>query len=611
MRFVALLAFTGCTRFPDEGDDARGLLGTGLLDPFPSVHLLDADGFVALPSSAMPDADTEAPVERVAWRRGFSPVQTAIVALPDVEASGLPSWRDPVAGEGSVLLVDLDDGVFLPVMAELDAHPDAADAPTLIIRPQAAMPYGHQVAVVVTTAAAARPARFDALLHGRPPEDFAHRARHYRDLVDRIEEIGVNADDVALAWDFPVADGTAPLRSALSQSPVPTEWAFTRVKNDGDDDAPGGGAWRSAEGDLTVPRFLVDDTLLDLAADGTVTATGTTTAPIYVHVPQSVKDAPAGSVPVLVYGHGIFGSEGDALDLDPGYVSAPTWLAEEQGFIVVSTRWRGLDYEDRGGAAAAAGDWWTMPSISDRMVQGQVQARALVDAVALGDLLDDPVFQGASGQPLGDPSAVYFWGNSMGAILGLVMMAQDPPIHASVHHTFGSTWSTLLERSGAWMVFEGRLVDEIPDPWDRQVLYASSQLWWDAVDPAAYATELSTAPILLQENTGDDSVSNLGSRVLARSVGLEQLEPMVEPVLGGVAGPLPGGSRAYVQYNPGTREPPDENRPAPVTGAHNATSYWAGTRGQMRDFLDPASPGRVVHHCGDEPCSRTNRGSVE
>jgi hypothetical protein len=331
-----------------------------------------------------------------------------------------------------------------------------------------------------------------------------------------------------------------------------------------------------------------------------------------VHIPTSVKDAPAGSVPVLVYGHGILGDESDALDLDPGYVSAPLWLAEDQGFIVIATAWRGLDARD-GGVGDVAGDFWTMPVLTDRMVQGQVNVRSLVDAAALGGLLQDDVFRGASGQLLADPEQVLFWGNSMGAILGGVFMAQDPPVEAAVLHAFGSAWSTLLERSSMWRVLEGNFEAQVRDPADRQVLYAAAQLWWDVVDPAAYADDLVAAPLLLQENQGDDSVSNLGARVLVRSIDVPLLSPEAEPLHGvdAVSGPLPPGSRAYVQLDPRLGDPPDENRPAPVTGAHNATSYWPGTRAQMRDFLDPAAPGTVRHHCGEGPCTRGNPGRLE
>ena len=53
---------------------------------------------------------------------------------------------------------------------------------------------------------------------------------------------------------------------------------------------------------------------LNLQSDGTVLPTGTAEAFLYVHVPTSVADAPAGSVPVMIFGHGIFGEPQIYLD---------------------------------------------------------------------------------------------------------------------------------------------------------------------------------------------------------------------------------------------------------------------------------------------------------
>ena len=100
-----------------------------------------------------------------------------------------------------------------------------------------------------------------------------------------------------------------------------------------------------------------DDGLLDMdtttgAANG---PTGTTSAELYVHIPLSVKDAPAGTVPILIFGHGIFGEPG-------GYFSSESdadgmlALTDAAGFIAIGTVWRGLTARDRIEALDAAAD---------------------------------------------------------------------------------------------------------------------------------------------------------------------------------------------------------------------------------------------------------------
>ena len=113
-----VVALWGCDGDRPELDPTTGLLGQGLSWPFPSAHLVE-DGHLAIPSSelALPEGSTPLPTERLAWRTGFSPVQTAAVQLEGVDAAALPG-ADQVGTPGSVRLVDLDTGTELPMFAE-------------------------------------------------------------------------------------------------------------------------------------------------------------------------------------------------------------------------------------------------------------------------------------------------------------------------------------------------------------------------------------------------------------------------------------------------------------------------------------------------------------
>lgn len=606
-----LLTLVACTPTEDTGTPWQysgtnaGLLGDGPLDPFPSQDLVQ-DGHLALPAEDLPHADSLWPVDRVAFRTGFSPVQASTALLPGVDPSALPSWRDLTPGEGGVRLVDLNTGVWYPVMAELDAYPDDNPDPLLIVRPMQALPYGAQAAVVVTTAVAPRPDRFDAIVRGDDPTDLPDPA-HTRTVMDRLVELGVDADSVALAWDYPVGDGTTPLRSALAQAAVPTAWTLDRVHEEGDIQAPNG--YRTAQGHFTGTDFLVDDTALDLAADGTVAPTGESSVWWYVHIPQSVKDAPARSVPVLVYSHGLFGSGDDLLNVP--YTSLPLAIADRLGMIVVATNWVGLDANAQGTAILAARDLAKLTDLTDQVVQAQVNQRSLIELVASGALDADPVFHGADDQPLVDPTQIYLCGVSMGSIEGAVLVANDAPLDASILHIGGADWSTLLERSNEWGLFETFVVPSMPDPHDRQLAYSISQLWWDPVDGLAYADDLQDKSVLLQENLGDDLVHNMTTRSLARSIGLPVLVPNTADAWGiAHAQPdLPAGSRALVQYDPELGEPDDVNRPSPATGAHTASIGWTGVIEQAIDFVTPDLAGQVVNHCGDTPCTPENQGT--
>ena len=250
--------------------------------------------------------------------------------------------------------------------------------------------------------------------------------------------------------------------------------------------------------------------------------------------------------------------------------SAVLQLADELGAIVVATDWRGLEADDRIEAIEVAGDFGRFPVITDRLVQAHVNQRTLLALVQEGSLLEHTFFTGDSGQQLGDPDTVVYYGISLGGIEGQVFMAQDPGVEAAVLHVPGGFWSTMLERSTQWPLFELVMEDTVPSPHDRQLLYAISQLFWDPVDPVSWTGELGAQTILMQEAIGDEQVPNMTTEALARSIGLPLLSPEVRLPYGlELASELAVGSSALVQFDPMVGEPEDINRPPSLSGAHS------------------------------------------
>ncbi len=599
---VMLLIVVGCA--PDPVGE--GLLGEGWANPFPSQHHV-VDGRVNLNVDELPlGGPTPLPVERLTTRSGFSPAQTTVVRLDGVNAAALPGWHSPTPGEGGVQLWDLTTGDALPVMAELDQN-DPSDRPGLLIRPLTALTPGHQVAVVVTTAAAPRPAVVDALLGKRAPEGSEEAAALTQATFEKLLALGVNLDTVAVAWDFPIGAGDTILHDALVWATPTGDFTFDRVREA--QDAPPR-TYRAAEGALTVSDLLVDDLWLNLDDAGGVSPTGEVGAHLYVHIPESVRDAPAGTVPVMIFGHGIFSEPSAYLD-DQNDDNGVIRLADELGVILIATRWRGLTTPDIAGALAVANDFGRLPSLPDRLIQGQVNTRALATLALDGALYDHPVFEGESGQSLPQRGRLVYYGISLGGIEGAVFVSGGAPVSAAVLHVGGGTWSTMLERSSNWPIFEGLLVEVVEDPWDRQVLFALSQMWWDPADPMASAGLLTAGPpVLLQESLGDEQVPNLTTRALARAAGLPQQAPSVETVWGleSILAPTRPGQSAYMQYDPERPLPPDTNQPAPVTEAHTIPRVWAEHRATVGAFVALYTEGSLISACDEEPCSASNSG---
>ncbi len=603
---MTLLLLFACVGDPpgSEKPDAvdAGALGAGPLNPFPSVELVGSDGKLAIPDGLLPQVPdgTGMDVRRLNWRDGFSRVQTSVAMLPvPVDAASLPG-PGAIGIGGSVRMYDLDAGAEIPVFAELDAHPDAVASGqrALLVRPMLAMTPGHRVAVVVTggVTSGGAPLVVPAWAEAKEADP------HYAELEDTL--VGLGVSDIALAWDFPVGDGTAVVRALAAAVTTPPAYTFDRVM-DADLEPEGylpPGVWKKIEGSFTTDNWLVDDLLFDVDDNGLPVAQAPTEATLYVHVPEAVRDMAPGTAPVVVFGHGILSQPGNYLDQDDD-PSAVIELASRLGAIVVATTWRGLTSDDQVDTVQMAADFGRFPELTDRLSQAVANNLALVRLLDEGGLLDDPELGGVA-----DRSRLYWYGISLGSIEGVVTLANQDRIEHAVFHVGGSAWSTMLERSSNWPTFELLVERGIVDPWERQVLYATSQLLWDPVDPASYVEDLAGRSFLWQEAIGDDQVPNLTTELLMRSAGISLATPGATTPYDIDVVALPARAPLMTQFDPGLEPPADSNRPSEVTGAHGAPRLWEGTKAQTLAFFAAGAEGTVTHFCGSGPCSNDNTG---
>ncbi len=300
--------------------------------PFPSAHLV-SDGHVAIPAEALPrtEGGTAFDVDRLAFRTGFSVVQTTVIDPgTGLDPDTLPG-RDDAATPGSVQIWDLDSGERVLCFAELDAYPDlAGEDPMLLVRPLEPMTAGHRVAVVTTSALRTENGDpfsvpwFDALVDGHPAEALEAWEPHYVDLLAELDAIG--ARDVAFAIDFPIGDGTAPLRSAADRSAVPGHWTLDTIEDGGGLSANG---WRQIQGTFDTTSFL-DGNSIALDDRGEPIVQGTATADLYIYMPASIRDAAPGSVPVWVFGHGLLQTPGAYFE-DDSFLDLVDRAARDRG----------------------------------------------------------------------------------------------------------------------------------------------------------------------------------------------------------------------------------------------------------------------------------------
>ena len=577
--------------------------------PFPSMHIMK-DGSINLPSD-LPRSTDGAPVaiDKLSWREGFSVAQSAVVDLDlEVDPASLPAQAAPVT-DGSVQLWDLTSGTPILCFAELDsAEPIEGEFPVLIVRPQEVMIPGHQVAVVLTDGVKTPEGVgmpvvdwYADLQRGVPGPDLGDWVGHYQSLEDELEELGV--EGITLAFDFPISDGGAPVRHLATETGVPGGYLIDEIRSTDDGVLMPEGGWQQLYGTYTVDNWLVDDLYFELDGDGLPIRQGTAEAELSIYIPESVRDAAPGTVPVWIFGHGLFGSP-DVYLRDRDDPSRVAKLADEAGAIVFATVWRGFKNSDRIHAIQIAEDFGRVHEISERLSQGVANVVALSRLIVEGDVLDDPALLGLPDQN----GELRYYGISLGGIAGAVTLANNPRIGHGVFNVGGGAWSTMLERSSQWIPFDWIMVEMVPSNRDRQLMYALSQLFWDPVDPMNHVEALRGRSVVWQEAIGDEQVPNMTTRMLARAAGATQLEPVVEPVAGLAMGAGPIALPGYVQFDPELELPAEANQPGVPSGAHSTPRTWPGTRQQIVRFNDWEVPGVLLHFCGEDPCSESNPG---
>ncbi len=524
----------------------------------------------------------------MAWETGFDPAP-------------LPTPTDPgksLDASSPTVVIDLATGERVAHFAEadLEARDIELGPPSqvaLIIRPLVRLTPGKRYAVGIRKSLKAKGGgelpvtpHFQALVDGKPSGDERiERVRaSYDDIFARLEAAGVPRADLVVAWDFTVRtdepvyrdllDGRDAMLAAIGDG---TGWKLTVTG-----DAPGmepENAARVVEGTFDVPNLLSgdggDDAVLYRGADGHVAVNPDKPrlqARFAVVIPRCAETAPL-PLPIVVFGHGLVGSIGEA---ESGYVP---YFAQRECFAIVATEWRGMSSGDLNIVGQVLGDVDQVDKIMEKLVQGVNQFVALETVTRLV-WAKDALFKGRGGASLLDPDKMYFYGLSQGSIFGGSFMAIDPYITRGVMGVPASNFSMIIERSTNWGVYRlfiyRAYTSNLLDP---QILLTLAQTGWDLTDSITHVSHLTgdvdaryknvpRKQILMQMSFGDSSVNNLGAELWARTAGIKVLEPALYTpyAVATTADPGPDGS-ALTQWDehrlprpPGGNVTPDENQ---------------------------------------------------
>lgn len=221
-----------------------------------------------------------------------------------------------------------------------------------------------------------------------------------------------------------------------------------------------------------------------------------------------------------LYGHGLLGGQGEV----NGQASD---FGNRYGLMNCAADWFGFATGDLPNVASVLVDLSNFPVIPDGSQQG------MLNFMYLARLLTHPQgFAGddrfkVAGQPVFDPSEVFYHGNSQGGILGGVVVAASKDINRGVLGVIGMNYSTLLTRSTDFTLYSIPLYLAYQDDLDRNFAFSLMQMLWDRSENNGYAHHLSNNSamggppnqVLLHPAFGDHQVTMWSADVMARTVG--------------------------------------------------------------------------------------------
>lgn len=625
---VLLAACGGDTALPMKGN-CNPLGFDSCMAPWPSgVFEVDAPTATGkkleIPMGTLPtnvDGDT---VDPTAWNQadGFSPAAPMVMAFPGgVSVQGLPSADNmgpSTKPDSPTFILDMTTGQPVAHFAEIDMQADTTpDSQALFLRPAARLVGGHRYAVAITNRVKARdggelpiPPGFKALIdksHTDHPLLEDNRAR-LGEVISALADAGIASEDLVVAWDFTVAsddfihrDMTAARDRAIAALQNHPQ-AFTITSDMPVDD--GSVIKRKISGTFETPLFLTNGggtqpgTVMARDGDGLPALQGFYSVGFDAIVPACAYTS-AQPVGMIIYGHGLMGSSGEAT----GGVQRTT--ASELCMVIIGTNMRGMSEDDVPAVARALNNATHADEVMEVLEQGLVNYIALVHAMRT--TLAQQLFVDAANanRVLVDPTQVYYYGLSQGAIFGTPFMAWEPTVTRAVLGVGAANYSMLLDRSADWPTYRAILSGAYPDAFDDTLLIGLMQMRWDKTEGSGIAnTVLAGTPtgvppkqILAQIALSDEQVPNIGSYWEARTMNIPVLGPTPTTPWGLSVqqSPLASGS-ALLIMDGGAPPAPTTNIPSPKLdpSMHNLTRTQPATRRQMKQFY---ATGQIVNEC--------------
>lgn len=554
---------------------------SGCAFPYPSAYYERPDD--ASPTGVRLDVAQEVfslrasqiPIDTSALNRGdgASPVSPILLHFGvDVDLTGLPDQHhldDSLLDDTDIALFNMKTGQRVRFFVEMDRNviTSRPNRYALIIRPMEPMEMGARHAVILTKAikdidGAPLPSSptFDALRDKVPTTNADVEAIRpaFEPLFTFAAAQGYAREDLFLAWDFMVASEQHVLGSVLSMRTQTLaligeqglSFTISKVEDDPDQYLS-----RLVEGTFEVPTFINDQDEIAYDADGEAILQPTNQSFDFTMVIPKKAVTEDRSLPLVVFGHGLFGQGRPYLNASWSPVRL---MAEAGGVIIIATDWIGLSGDDINLIIEeVVPDLNRLGLVTDRLQQALINNLTLTK-LAKGGLQADPRVKLSDAHPLIDTDQIHYYGISLGGIQGASFVSISDDIQNAILAVPGAVWSNMLSRSSNWPQIKIAFDIQYPDPLLQQLLIAMFQSRFDHADPAnltklMFKSPLPDAPanrhVLIQESFADCQVPNMSTRVLARAIGLPLISPIIEDVDGLEVIAAPHAGSGMVQFH--------------------------------------------------------------
>lgn len=546
--------------------------------PFPSDVYLVADP--AMPSgkrvefglSTLPKYAGTYHMDRKYYldRDGWSAAPAPMAHLPEATLTGCPT-QDTLAASlldsSPTLLIEAETGARVPHFTELDMMAEDAAERAFMLRPVVRLKDATRYLVVIRDVVNASGVKlepspaFKALRDGTESSDpsVAPRRALYAGLFARLASAGVPKANLQLAWDFT----TASKQNTTSWMVSMRDDALARVGADGPEytitnvtENPNQYIRRRIEGTFHVPLYLDQPgpgAHLNLV-NGVPAQNGWADFEFLVQIPNSVANDAVGA-PILQQGHGLLG---DKTEGRGGYFAH---LADQKKYVAMAIDFVGMAEDDYMPIVGwITGDVGQFHMSVDRQHQGMINS-LLAMRMMKGRFARDPQVQFAGHSAI-DPTQAYYRGDSQGGIFGVTYLALSTDVSRGILGEPGMPYNLLLPRSRDFTEFFVVLKGAYPNGLDLQLVLGCLQLMWDRTEPAGYSPYVTPADsaqrlpgtpqhqVMLVAAMGDYQVTPLGAQMIARSVGAQNLVPVVREVYGlpESGTPVDGGS-GYLEFD--------------------------------------------------------------